>query len=421
LHRIFSFLLESVTFKRNPFMPLVFLALLCACLRATPQQLTPISTAPAIQKHLNLQSLPGDGSAAADQLCAKCHREKVQTFAETRHHLTSQLASRSSIAGHFESGKNALQTLNPQLTFKMDARDGRFYQTAVLNKPGHRTERREQIDIVIGSGRKGQSYLYWKLDQLFELPVSYWTSLDSWVNSPGYIDGSADFERSITPRCLECHATYFRETPMSGSKSHYDRLHFTLGISCVRCHGGAEEHARLHATETASSALSAVPAPPLGLHRDRQIDVCAQCHAGAGDSSKPAFSFVPGQRLTDYIEIRPPDPYARVDVHGNQVALLQRSRCYQSSPEMTCTTCHEVHAPEREAATYSSRCLACHKPTQCGAQSQLTPQRAADCIDCHMPVQSSNLLVLDADDTRIKARVRNHWIKVYSPKPFQHE
>jgi len=394
--------------------------MLCVCPCATPQQLAPIPTVTAIQKPLD-QSPPGDESTAADEICAKCHREKVQTFAETRHRLTSQLAARFSIAGHFESGKNILQTLNPQLTFKMDAHGGRFYQTAILDKLGHRTERREQIDIVIGSGRKGQSYLYWKLDQLFELPVSYWTSLDSWVNSPGYIDGSADFERSITPRCLECHATYFRETAGSESTSHFDHLHFILGISCTRCHGTAEQHVRLRSAEAGSSSLPVVLTAPVGLQRDRQIDVCAQCHAGAGEGIKPAFSFVPGQRLTDYIEIRPPDPYARVDVHGNQVALLERSRCYQSSPEMTCATCHDVHAPEREAATYSSRCLACHKPSQCGAQSQLTPQRAADCINCHMPVQASNLLVLDANDTRIKARVRNHWIRVYSPKSFQHE
>ena len=38
---------------------------------------------------------------------------------------------------------------------------------------------------------------------------------------------------------------------------------------------------------------------------------------------------------------------------------------------------------------------------------------ASNCIDCHMPVQPSNLLVLDANDTRLKAKVRNHWIRVY--------
>jgi hypothetical protein len=34
-----------------------------------------------------------------------------------------------------------------------------------------------------------------------------------------------------------------------------------------------------------------------------------------------------------------------------------------------------------------------------------------------MPVEASNLLVLDADDTRLKAKVRNHWIRVYQKPP----
>src|SRR6185369_11513443 len=147
-----------VTFKRNPFREFGFFALLFACPCAAPQQLAPIPAAPVMQKPLDHQPPPDDSSAAADEICAKCHREKVRTFAETRHRLTSQPASRASIAGQFESGKSTLQTLNPQLIFKMERRDGRFYQAAILNKPGRRTERREQIDIVIGSGRKGQSY-----------------------------------------------------------------------------------------------------------------------------------------------------------------------------------------------------------------------------------------------------------------------
>jgi hypothetical protein len=38
--------------------------------------------------------------------------------------------------------------------------------------------------LVTGSGEKGQTYLYWRGNQLFQLPVSYWTELREWVNSP---------------------------------------------------------------------------------------------------------------------------------------------------------------------------------------------------------------------------------------------
>jgi len=74
-----------------------------------------------------------------------------------------------------------MSTLNPELTFGMEARDGHFYETAIRRKQGHIAKRTEQIALVIGSATKGQTYLYWKQNGLFELPVSYWTELRRWV------------------------------------------------------------------------------------------------------------------------------------------------------------------------------------------------------------------------------------------------
>ena len=36
-----------------------------------------------------------------------------------------------------------------------------------------------------------------------------------------------------------------------------------------------------------------------------------------------------------------------------------------------------------------------------------------DCIDCHMPLEQSKAIASDSNGKQIKARVRNHWIKVY--------
>jgi hypothetical protein len=38
---------------------------------------------------------------------------------------------------------------------------------------------------------------------------------------------------------------------------------------------------------------------------------------------------------------------------------------------------------------------------------------ASKCVDCHMLVQASNALVLDAEDKRLQANVRTHWIRIY--------
>src|SRR5580692_4410980 len=223
-----------------------------------------------------------DRGYAADLVCRTCHQEKFDSYLATAHHKTSRLPDRSSIAGSFTKGHDVMSTLNPELTFGMEARDGHFYETAIRRKQGHIAKRTEQIALVIGSATKGQTYLYWKQNRLFELPVSYWTELRRWVNSPGYVDGSADFDRPVVPRCLECHATYFQHTGSQPSDNYYNKDGFVLGISCQRCHGPGSEHAKYHSANSANSG-AAKTMPPLGWSRDRQIDVCAQCHGGAGE------------------------------------------------------------------------------------------------------------------------------------------
>jgi Cytochrome c554 and c-prime len=357
---------------------------------------------------------PARRDFVGDAACQGCHREISETYARTAHHLTSQLPGKDSILGKFSAGENILKTGDPDLYFRMNARANGFYETAVFWQPPDQQTRTERIDIVTGSGHKGQTYLYWKGDQLFQLPVSYWTGLKAWINSPGYTEGIANFDRPIVPRCLACHATYFQSIPSEKAENYYKKTGFVLGISCERCHGPGRAHVEYERSKLAavSSAIGPI-VNPSNLARDRQIDVCAQCHGGIGEAIAPAFSYVPGKRLENYVMLPRPDAEERVDVHGNQVALLQRSRCYQNS-QMTCTTCHDVHAPERAAASYSEKCLQCHQDRDCGEFVRLGAKIRENCIDCHMPLQDSNLIVSDLNGQQVKARIRNHWIKVYT-------
>jgi len=379
------------------------------------QIFTPASNA---QRELDRKDYVGDNA------CRSCHQEISSSYLHTSHHLTSQLPGEKSIPGKFTEGHNTLKTFDPNLQFKMTAAKGNYYETAILGQPPDELKQTERIDLVVGSGQRGQTYLYWKGDRLFELPVTFWTPLAEWVNSPGYTDGTADFNRPVNPRCLECHVTYFTAVPSAPLENRYHKTGSVLGISCERCHGPGREHVNLErsgpaqtSTESAQSSAGGENLKivnPQKLPRDRQIDVCAQCHGGLGRDVAPAFSFVPGQPLADYVELQPFDPQAKVDVHGNQVALLERSRCYQSSTKMTCNFCHDVHNQERSAASYSSRCLSCHKVESCGVFPKLGQKIAENCMDCHMPVQDSNLIVSNVVGKQVKMRVRNHWIKVYA-------
>ena len=125
------------------------------------------------------------------------------------------------------------------------------------------------------------------------------------------------------------------------------------------------------------------------------------------------FSYVPGEPLDRFYSQVASNPGAMVDVHGNQVALLEMSRCYQSSSDLVCSTCHDVHQPQRDAAGFSAYCLKCHRPEACGEFPHLKEKIAGSCINCHMPVETSNLIISNSNGKKVKAMVRSHWIKIY--------
>jgi hypothetical protein len=352
-------------------------------------------------------------NAVGDSTCLSCHRDKA-SFEGTAHRLTTRHPTHESVSGSFRRGENVLRTPNPALHFRMDADSAGFYQTAIMGTAPDTTDRTERIALVVGSGRRGQTYLYWIGDRLYQLPVSYWTSLGRWINSPGsaYVDGRPNFERAVAPRCLECHATWIESVPALGSVNHFRSDSAIFGIGCERCHGAGQEHVRRE-----RSVLHAVRAPaivnPGRLSRERQMEACGQCHAGLGTPRAPAFSYVAGERLGDYLDVVPGASGATVDVHGNQVALLSLSRCYRSS-QMTCLTCHDVHRQERNVAALSGRCLTCHQEQSCGLFATQGHALAGRCVDCHMPLQASNVIVSGLEGTQQRAQIRTHWIRVYA-------
>jgi hypothetical protein len=365
----------------------------------------PVSRPPAGSQ--SSQTLSVRASYVGDEACRSCHAETVESFHHTAHFLTSRLPDQDSILGKFTPDANVLKTSNPDLFFLMEAKGDGFFQTAVEGVPPFLEKRTERFGLAIGSGGKGQTFLFWKNDLLFQLPVSYWNRL-GWVNSPGYRDGVANFERPIIPRCLECHATYFAS--LAPPANRYLKSGFLLGITCEKCHGGGAEHLQRESSKPRVTAESAI-LNPSRFSRDRQIDLCAWCHSGHGVPVAPTFSYLPGETLDKFIELPQPDPDSPIDVHGDQVGLLKKSRCYQSS-EMTCLTCHDVHASQHDPDTFRQRCLSCHKPGT-SLFSKSDHQVTNNCIACHMPTQETNLIVFSWRGSRTRPEVRNHWIKVY--------
>lgn len=316
------------------------------------------------------------------------------------------------MASSFASGPHQVLSVSRDPHFRVDSDSTGYYQTAVVGTGKDSVMRTERIGLVIGSGRKGQTFLYWQGDQLFQLPLSFWNSVNTWIMSPGngYGPGNANFQRGVSPRCLECHATWLEPVPELAVMNRYRPDSAITGITCERCHASGRDHVARE-----RSVLHTLRRPAIvnaaRMTREQQMDACAQCHAGLGRPIAPTFSYTAGQRLSNYLSLLQPAG-AKIDVHGNQVALLSQSKCYRSS-QMTCLTCHDVHSQQRNPTELSGRCLACHQEQSCGLFVKRGHAIAGRCVDCHMPLQESNAIVSAFNGKTERAVVRTHLIRVY--------
>ena len=191
----------------------------------------------------------------------------------------------------------------------------------------------------------------------------------------------------------------------------YRRTGAMLGISCETCHGSGREHVR-RARSPLHPLLPRAITNPARLPRARQLDECALCHGGTAALRTPAFSHVPGQPIQRRLDLWTRPDTGEIDVHGNQVALLERSRCFRSS-QMTCATCHDVHREQRDVVALSGRCLTCHTLQSCGLFPRHGQELAGRCVDCHMPARTSTTLISNYLGHPVRVQVRTHWIKVY--------
>jgi hypothetical protein len=368
---------------------------------------------------------PRGEAYAGSRSCLKCHRDIANSWLHSAHALTSADADSSSIKGAFTTGANEL-SYGPHGTIILQHRDSGYFQQAIIKGTPAEAHR---FDITVGSGRKAQTYLYWKKDTVFQLPVSYFVTERSWAGSPHYPVDTIWFGRVVSMECFECHASYIdkeqvAETNVFHHADRFDRATLIYGIDCERCHGPAAAHVAWqeeHPGEKQARYIVRIQT----LTRQQRLDICAVCHSGAHTEQRSLFNFHPGQQLADYLYAEParnPD-LTSMDVHGNQYQLLTASQCFLRSSELDCTTCHDPHVRERDDLTvFARRCESCHQlgkirtaagvPAHGGMDSSAI---VSGCIDCHMPARASKVITMRTAVNRdpVADLVRTHYIAVY--------
>jgi len=353
-------------------------------------------------------------AAASAATCTPCHASIAASHLHTAHWLSSAEANSTTIKGSFKNGRNRF-TYNDRLEVIMEKKKGIYLQSAWFNGSLYEAE---AFDIVIGSARKGQTYLYWDNNRLLQLPISYYTPADAWCNSPGYPMNMAYFNKQVPGQCMECHATAAQLFTDGSGAVTYDKSSIVLGIDCRRCHGDATQHIAWHQAHPADSVKGRYIVNAKYLSRQQRLDACALCHSGFRKQLTPSFSFQVGDTLDKFstaVYDSTAAANAVLDVHGNQYGLLTSSKCFIKSGTLDCSSCHNVHVDEAgQLKTFSQRCRSCHNPLP-PHPGRDTAFLAANCIDCHMPALASNkiLLQLSGGPKPVHDLVRTHHIAIY--------
>ncbi len=315
--------------------------------------------------------------------CAECHPTEAADHARSLHARTIKRVDDPDFVSLFETGK---ELSDPDLRATYSFRNEGGRPVATVRKPGGETVRLTP-SYAIGSGKYGVTPIYSRDGNYMEGRASYYPNLKGWHWTPGQQERSGSrmaegrpMDRDETIRCFLCHGTAIVQT--DGDPIAPQSL---LDIGCERCHGPGKEHvedARKGRRPGSLFTYTRASGPTV-------MNLCAQCHRR------------PSETHGADLELDPNLPRFA----GTALAA---SKCYRlSEGKLTCTTCHNPHAPvAEEDATYEAKCLGCHSGSQDQKACPVNPK--SGCIPCHMPAQSINFPG--------GAKFHNHWIKPYPDK-----
>ena len=330
--------------------------------------------------------------------CAACHADRVTEFRATRHFQACMLPEVNAMPVGFAPGKGVFHPRGGSVRFEMTRAKGEFLQSAIRRTPAGEERISSPIGLVYGAGAEtDEVYFTWQEDRLSELPMSWLHPLGEWGTAGFDRDGSGDFSRGTSPRCMECHNTWMEHNP--GTLNQYKRETMILGVTCEVCHGPGRDHVAFHQTHPEARSGQAV-VHPKRLSRELQMDLCAQCHSNAIKHRGPAFNYRPGQPLeVHYKTLATKNP--EDDHVANQVTYLRESKCFQKSETLTCITCHNPHKAKalHDRGTGRSACLECHRAADCRERDQLPAAVQDNCVGCHMP--KGNKIQVNFDTAKI--------------------
>jgi Tfp pilus assembly protein PilF len=362
------------------------------------------------------------------QACMSCHAGEYEAWKSSDHALAMQHANAETVLGDFG---NAKVTYNG-IASTFFQRDGKFF----VNTDGPDGKLYDyEIKYTFGI-RPLQQYL-------IEMPDLRLQALSiAWDSRPKDQGGQRWFhlypKEKITHEhelhwtrasqnwnfmCADCHSTELKKIYDPGTNS-FKTQWAEINVGCEACHGPGSDHVswaksqdrqfkiRFAEGEHKAKGLTVslderrgVTWLPLAASgnaarsrartSEREIEVCAQCHARRGQISE---GYIPGKPWLDYYRpafLTSPlyhfDGQQREEVY-NWGSFLQ-SKMYANG--VTCGDCHDPHSGKLSAQG-NSVCATCHLESKYDATAHHHHEAGSSglsCVNCHMP--TTTYMIID--------------------------
>jgi predicted CXXCH cytochrome family protein len=302
------------------------------------------------------------------QVCATCHEDQTQDWAESHHALAWTPALAENIVGDFSGVTHEHKGVTTRFyrdgeTFMIEtqAPDGSQTQYPVAGVAGIEPLQQYLIETEPG---KLQSF-----DVVWDVEGARWFHLypDQVLPAGDGFHWGGPY-KNWNARCAECHATGF-EKNYSPVKMTYESTQAEIGVGCESCHGPAEGHIEWTKSPSGFEAMDWSPLTPLsekGFTVDlaeggeTELQQCAGCHARRepfGDGNP-----LPGTPFHDAYRLNP----LRAGQYHPDGQILDEVYVYGSFLQskmndkgVTCTNCHDPHTAGF-VAEGNAVCTQCH-------------------------------------------------------------
>ncbi|MCG6866943.1 MAG: tetratricopeptide repeat protein [Thiogranum sp.] len=356
--------------------------------------------------------------------CAQCHASESAAWRGSQHAFAMQEANGQSVLGDFNDAKFTYAGTTSRF-FRRD--DGFYVHTdGPDGKPAD-----YHIKYTFGVSPLQQYLVEFAEGRVQALPIAWDTRSVSeggqrWFHLHPDEQITHDDELHWTRAaqnwnfmCADCHSTGLRKNydPVA---DRFETQWAEIDVACEACHGPASRHlAWAEAKEAGkpwdeddSKGLTVLlderrdmswtvdPATGNAVRSEprlteRELDVCAQCHARRGQIAE---GYVPGKPFLDYYRpalLEPPLYYADGQQRGEVYKWGSFLQSKMHSKGVTCSDCHDPHSGKLRAQG-NAVCTGCHLPDKYDTAEHHhhpTGSAGAACAACHMP--TTTYMVID--------------------------